>query len=497
MNKSRITINALSAIVQVLIVGIVYFFLYKVVLKQIGVELLGVWSLIIATTSVAAIANFGMSSGIVKFVATYHARDDLAAIDRLIFTSGLFVLFTYSFLAILIYALGGRILAYFIDEDFITVALGILPFSLVSLVINALGSIYNSAIDGIQKNYLKSVIVTCSSIVLLVISVYLIPVYGIYGLVYAQIIQSFFVLFLTIYSFWRYSRVPMSLTWKWDNKLFREIFSYGLKVQAASVLEMTFEPVTKFMLSKFGGLAFVGFYEMAARLILQLRSLIVSANQVMIPVVAESKEKERSNLKDVYRKHFGLVLFVSILWATLIIIGVPWISLIWVGRYEVAFVQVAIISTCGTFLNILSTPAYFNFMGVGRLNWILVSIVFGFVLNIPLGYFMGAYFGGIGVIVAFNVSLAAQSFIMMGTFHRFNQIDLGSLVSRSDYLLLGIAILVSCFGLGLFFKSDQDSITVFHALTSLILIVLFVVSLLRHKQFLELKKIFTSILNRS
>ena len=34
----------------------------------------------------------------------------------------------------------------------------------------------------------------------------------------------------------------------------------------------------------------VGYYEMASRLVVQLRSLIVSANQVMIPVIAESQE---------------------------------------------------------------------------------------------------------------------------------------------------------------------------------------------------------------
>lgn len=497
MNKSQITINALSAIGQVLIVGIVYFFLYKVVLVQIGVELLGVWSLIIATTSVAAIANFGMSSGIVKFVATYKARDDLEAIDRLIFTSGLFVLFTYSVLAILIYVLGGKILPYFIDSDYVSIALKILPFSLISLVVNALGSIYNSAIDGIQKNYLKSIIVTCGSIVLLGISIYLTPVCGIYGLVYAQIIQSSFVLVLTVYCFWRYSGVPMSLAWKWDKNLFKEIFSYGVKIQAASVLEMTFEPITKFMLSKYGGLTFVGYYEMAARLIIQLRSLIVSANQVMIPVVAESKEKERDNQQDSYKKHFGLVLFMSILWATAIIVGAPWISLIWVGRYEAVFILVVILSTSGTFLNILSTPAYFNFMGVGNLNWILISIVCGFVLNIPLGYFLGAHFGGPGVVVGFNLSLTAQSLIMIGSFHRFNQIDLRYLVSWSDIVLLGIAIVVSYFGFGLFLKYEQDSLTVFHALTSTILIILLMVSVVRHRRFVILKDIFNSVLRRT
>ena len=198
MNKSKTTFNAISAIIQVIIVGIVYLILYKFVLSQIGVKLFGVWSLIIATTSVASIANFGISSSIVKFVSTYNTRKRTDLISKLIFTSLIFIMTTYTLISIIIYFSGTRLLPFFIEEDFIDIAITILPFSLISLILNATSGVFNSAIDGIQKNYIKSFIITFSSIVLLFLSILLTPKFGILGLVYAQIFQSIFVLISTL-----------------------------------------------------------------------------------------------------------------------------------------------------------------------------------------------------------------------------------------------------------------------------------------------------------
>ncbi len=91
-------------------------------------------------------------------------------------------------------------------------------------------------------------------------------------------------------------------------------------------MQMSFEPVTKAFLSKFGGLAMVGYYEMASRLVSQLRGLIVSANQVIIPVVAEAKERNDNSVKPLYIKTFSIILFINILLTSGIIIVAPIIS---------------------------------------------------------------------------------------------------------------------------------------------------------------------------
>jgi O-antigen/teichoic acid export membrane protein len=436
LNKAKITFNAISAILKVVIVGLVYLILYKFVLAQIGIKLFGVWSLIIATTSVVSLANFGISSSIVKFVSMYYTRNRTDLIIKLVFTSIIFIVSTYTLISILIYFVGTYLLHFVIEKEYLDIAISILPFSLISLIINALSGVFNSTLDGIQKNYIKSYVITLSSVVLLILSILLTPKFGILGLVYAQIIQSLFVLFVSAFYYKKLFHFEFDFGWHWDRTLFKEIFNYGVKVQVSSILEMTADPIVKFLLTKFGGLAMVGYYEMASRLVKQLRGLIVSANQVIIPVISESKESNPGNINILYKKVFSFVLYLDIMLTTIILISAPVVSLIWIGHYESIFVNILLLSSAAFFFNISSTPAYFNFMGEGKLNDILLSISIGFFISISLGYFLGLYFGGIGVVIAANIGLVLNSILLLSAYHKFKELKVLNLISEYDLKLI-------------------------------------------------------------
>ncbi len=155
MQKNKLIKNSLSAIIQVIVVGLIYLFLYRYLLDTIGIELLGVWSLIIATTSLALIANFGISTSIIKFVSTYYTRGDFESLKKLIFTSCVFILVTYVLISGLILVLGNYILPHFIEKNYIKVALEILPYSLISLIINAVSGVISSCLGWYSKKLYK------------------------------------------------------------------------------------------------------------------------------------------------------------------------------------------------------------------------------------------------------------------------------------------------------------------------------------------------------
>ena len=87
------------SVIQVVIIGGTLFILYKFPLITIGVEQLGTWSLVLATTSVTKIADFGISASIVKFVAKYIARGENENVSNIIqtaiFSVAIFVGFFY------------------------------------------------------------------------------------------------------------------------------------------------------------------------------------------------------------------------------------------------------------------------------------------------------------------------------------------------------------------------------------------------------------------
>ena len=446
MQKSKLLFNSIAAIGQVLIVGIVYLLLYRYLLVTLGIELLGVWSLIIASTSLALIANFGISTSIIKFVATYHARNDMESLKKLVFTASVFIIITYSIISFIILIGGNYILPHFIEAKYLPIALEILPFSLISLVINALGGVISSCLDGIQKNYIKSYIVSFTSILLFALSVLLTPKFGLKGLIFAQIIQAVVVLFASTYFLSKYIKGVFSFQWNWSKSLFQEIIDYGIKMQALSIMQMSFEPITKALLSKYGGLAMVGYYEMASRLVTQLRGLIVSANQVIIPVVADAKETNESYVKELYVKTFSIVLLFDIVLITGIIITSPIVSFLWIGKIVPFFLFAVVLNSIVAFFNIISNPAYFSCLGEGKLNWLIYSYLAISIINPVLGYFLGIFFGGYGVILGWNIAFLIGSLLVLISYHASNNISLTILISKYDLLFMISAISTIFFG---------------------------------------------------
>lgn len=491
MQNSKLLLNSIAAIGQVLVVGILYFVLYRYLLDTIGIELLGVWSLIIASTSLALLANFGISTSIVKFVSTYFTRKDFDHLKKLIFTSTIFIVITYTVISILILFLGVLILPYFIEKKYLSVALEILPFSLISLIINAVSGVISSCLDGIQKNYLKSYIVSFSTLLLFGLSLLLTPNFGLKGLIFAQIFQAIIVLILSVYYLSKSIPGILTLRWNWSAVLFKEIINYGLKMQALSFMQMSFEPVTKAMLSKFGGLASVGYYEMASRLVTQLRGLLVSANQVIVPVVAEAKEINEKQIKELYIKTFSLILLFNVVLITGILIVIPAVSYIWIGKLIPFFIFAVIINSLAAFVNICSNPAYFSYLGEGKLNWLIYSYAVITILNPLLGYLLGLHYSDYGVVIAWNISFLIGSLVVLFSYHKINTITWKEIISLEDVFFLLTAIINAVLGFYVVLNLFKNIFNYIYIISFIFCFILFVFLFLKnHKIKLLTKKIF-------
>lgn len=497
MQKNKIIKNSLSAIIQVIVVGLIYLLLYRYLLDTIGIKLLGVWSLIIATTSLALIANFGISTSIIKFVSTYYTRGDFESLKKLIFTSCVFIVVTYILISGVILILGNYILPYFIEKNYIKVALEVLPYSLISLIINAVSGVISSCLDGIQKNYIKSYILSFSSILLFGLSLLLTPNYGLKGLVFAQIFQGVLVLILSFYFISKHLKNVLSFRWNWSKELFKEIINYGLKMQALSFMQMSFEPVTKAFLSKFGGLAMVGYYEMASRLVSQFRGLIVSANQVIIPVVAEAKERNDNSVKTLYEKTFSVILFVNVIIISGILVFAPIISQIWIGKIIPFFLFAVCVNSVAVFINISSNPAYFSYLGEGKLNWLILSYSAIVIINSVMGFFLGKLFNGYGVVIAWNLAFMVGSLIIVFSFQKLSKIEWKEVISKNDVQLILVASLFSYFGFQTAMNYVENTINLLFICILIMTFCFYLITIYRNKNFIFMRNEILKFLKRN
>jgi len=437
MQKRQLLINAFSSVMQIIISGGVLFILYRFLLKTIGVDKLGVWSLVLATTSVTGIAQFGLSGSVVKFVAKYKAHDDIESVSGIIQTASISLSVFIGIMLLIFYPLAKWILTFIMAEKGLSDALLILPFSLVSFWIGSVSGIFQSGIDGCQRIDQRTIVMVLSSIFYLLICMILVPKYGLLGLAYTQIGQSIFLLM----GYWillkRQVKMPI-IPMKWDSKFFKEIFSYGINFQIISIVNMLFDPITKALLSRFGGLSVVGFYEMATRMVSYMRSFIISANQVIVPAIADLQENDPEKIKRVYLLNYQLLFFLSLPLFSTAIISAPIISEIWIGYFESNFVFFTILLSVGWFLNVLAGPAYFMNLGTGELKWNVISHIAIGIMNLILGLVLGKYYGGIGVVAAWVISLSLGSSVIYISYHFKNNISLESLIPKESRLDLVI-----------------------------------------------------------
>ena len=85
--KKQTKKNVVFAGLQILLSGISLFVLYKILIIQIGIELLGVWSIVMAFSAFLRTGDFGFAGSIVKFVSENVTKGDMKKVENIISTS--------------------------------------------------------------------------------------------------------------------------------------------------------------------------------------------------------------------------------------------------------------------------------------------------------------------------------------------------------------------------------------------------------------------------
>lgn len=253
------------------------------------------------------------------------------------------------------------------------------------------------------------------------------------GAAYSQIIQSFFILVVSILLLKKEFNSFFIFKFNWDFKLFKEIASFGLKFQLISIFVMLFDPITKGLISKFGGLSYLGYYEMANKLVFQIRAFIVNANQVMIPVITHSLKTKVEGVKQIYLNSLDVTIFVDVLMLIGLLLFTPIISIVWIGTFQPEFVITMVVLSISVFLNILNGPAYFSCIAENKIKLLLHSHVLTAVLNVVLGLIIGFYFKGLGVILSSSFSFIIGSLYVVFKYHKENLIENKFLYSSHNF----------------------------------------------------------------
>lgn len=412
-SNKGISRNVIATVSQVLISGIVFFVLYRYLYGRLGVEQIGVWSLVLAATSVSRIGDLGLSAGVVKFVAQALGRGDTQRAADVVQTVALTLGVFMAVLLAVGYPLFVLALNYFIPAHGVPIALSILHYALMSLWVMVIVSVFSGGLDGCLRMDLRSLLMGLSHLVYLGLTILLVPKFGLEGVAMAQLIQSIGLMIITWWILRRQLRVLPLIPLHWKYSVLKAMIGYGVNFQVITVMNMLFEPVVKVLMSKFGGLEALGYYEMANKLILQGRGLIVEASRVMVPAIATLQKHDAAKATELFITSYRMTFYVAVLFYGLLGIFITAISMLWLGHYQAMFIQFALLLNLGWFANTLIGPAYFSNLGSGKLRTNMISHIIMGLCSPFLGYSLGMNYSGIGVVISTVFSLIAGSMFLL------------------------------------------------------------------------------------
>lgn len=415
--------NAAANIAQALAGAALLFALYRYINATLGVEQLGVWSVVLATASASRLADLGLSAGVTRFVARDVARGEAERAGQVIDTAVLTLMVAVGAVLPLLYPLIAGLLPRLFDGEHLRGAMEILPCALISLWLTIIGAVYQGGLDGCQRMDLRAGLVIAGQVLLLVFAFRLVPQHGLIGLAWAQIGQGLFLVgagrWLLRHALPALPRLPRN----WSRSVLREMLGYGANVQAATVFMLLLDPVAKALMAGFGGPAAAGFFEMANQVLLKVRALIVSANQAIVPHVAALAEAEPARLTRLYRDNMRLLVFVTLPVFALLIAWAGGLSWLLVGAYHPKFVLLITLLAVGWGANIFAGPAYFTNLGTGHVGSNTLSHVLTGALNAGLGWLLGSGYGAHGVALAYVIAVVTGSWALIAAFQRRNGLD--------------------------------------------------------------------------
>jgi O-antigen/teichoic acid export membrane protein len=442
MNQRRVLRNTVTSIIQVIVMGVTMFFLYRFIFAELGAEQFGVWSLVLASTSLAQVASLGLSGSAVKFVAKYLAREDERSAARLLETTLIFTCCAMTLVLLLVYPFLAATIPLVMNGKSAIQALSILPFAVISIWLIALLSVYYGGLEGCQRIDVRSALMVFGSFLYAGLCLLFLKGFedGLLGLAYANVLQYLILVIASLIALRRYVRVSI-IPYHWDNTLFREIIGYGLNFQVANIFAALVDPVTKLLLSIFGGIASVGYYALAYNVVTQFRSIIVTANRVLVPAFANLAERAPEAETQMYVNSLNVAFFVSVPIYTGIVVAGPVFSFFLVGSVVSEFVISIWCIAIGSFFSTLAAPAYMAYLGNGKLRWNTASEALSVILLIGVSWILGASIGGAGVLVGWATARSVASLIVPMTYHRQHDLRKNIVLTKSNIELMIAAFL--------------------------------------------------------
>lgn len=398
---------------------------FSILVRLTDVKTIGLWVLLNSLLSFSKIADF-WSAGLVTFVAEDVERGDMKKASQLVSTSMLTAA-TGFFGIVLVVSFGLSFFANSIPgvEDEALVR-NVLPLMGITFWLITVAATYQVGFLGFNKPLLKLFQNVGGSLVFLILSIVLVPHYGLWGILLAQTVQGCLMLLFGVLVFHGFMAKSSPLAWSKTD--FKRLTRYGSKASAVGFLQLACDPLIRLLASHFGGLAAVTLIELATRMIVAVRGLIMSVGQLLVPAFARASLHDDKATARLYANARQVFVLVTIPVLSSLLCVAPVLEWIMLGTATPEFLPMVWMLSLGWGVNIITAPAFFLLTGRRRLRPLFWNRLVMLMAVFIFGFLGGQFFGILGVTLGVTVGLIAASLLV---FRAAREFELGGDASSS------------------------------------------------------------------
>lgn len=392
----KIVKNSIFSILGNVITFPIYFFLVPYMLKKIGSEGYGLWALTGIISSYQVFVEFGFTATLVRYIAKENADNNIDKINEYLSTTLNSFLILWGVLFIIIFVANHIIVKNLLGiKSNLETGYFLVFVASINVLANLINGLFKSIYDGIQRLDISNIMSTIQ-VLLSALGTFgvLEKGYGLKGLGYNLLFVSVLLLLSNFLIAKKILQGVKLRIGRFDYRTFKELLSYSVNLQVASLLRMFVEPLNKILISHFFSIDKVGYYEIALRFSGSVSSIIRSSLNPIFPAASEINHRYGLNIVDNLRRKSNKFLVPIVVNVYIfILLVVPYFISIWLGNKYVSITSIMIIIFIGSFFSILNTAGFSILNGIGYAMDVRKAVFKSVVINI-IGSILGAFIYG-------------------------------------------------------------------------------------------------------
>ena len=378
---SQLRKNVLSGFITSGLNAVLLFIAFPLYLNYLGPERYGIWVTLSIILTTASLGEFGVKDAIIKYISEEFWKDNIKSVTEYI-SSAIAIFTITSFVVIVILLIiNAPVINFFNLNDYhINKIKFFLPMIGLLSGITFFLNIFRGTLYGIGhvdwNNYIFVAIKFMQILIALGLFKIGFMVWALFWSIFITTLLEFIIIIIIIskkcrINLFRYNAIK-------KNKV-QKLLKFGSNTFGASVFSILLNSFIKIIISKFIGFAGVSYYEISFKVTFQIRSLFQSGLNAIMPKASEIQGKIKSfkkNIMNLYKKSMQFIIFYALpLFLILFIFGKPILQFWLKSNFNIEIFLFFRILLVALFINLLSVPIYYIFMGVNKVRYCFFEMV--------------------------------------------------------------------------------------------------------------------------